>query len=41
MKFGMLLVLTLFMFQNKGELECVWCSMLKNFKGPLKIKGRV
>jgi hypothetical protein len=27
----------------KGELECVWCStgMLQNFKGSLKIKGRV
>ncbi len=25
----------------KGELECVWCSMLKNFEVPLKIKGRV
>ncbi len=24
-----------------GELECVWCSMLKNFEDPLKIKGRV
>jgi hypothetical protein len=23
----------------KGEMECVWCSMLKNFKGPLKIDG--
>ncbi len=22
----------------KGELECVWCSMLKNFEVPLKIK---
>jgi hypothetical protein len=21
----------------KGELECVWCSMHKNFKDPLKI----
>ncbi len=25
----------------KGELECVWCSMPKNFEVPLKIKGRV
>jgi hypothetical protein len=25
----------------KGELECVWCSMLKNFEGPLKMKARV
>jgi hypothetical protein len=24
---------------KKGELECVWCSMLRNFKGPLKIRG--
>ena len=22
----------------KGELECVWCSMLKNFEGLLKLK---
>jgi hypothetical protein len=29
------------MFQYKGELECVCCSMLKNLKGPVKIKGRV
>jgi hypothetical protein len=25
----------------KGELERDWCSMLKNCKGPLKIKGIV
>jgi hypothetical protein len=25
----------------KGELECIWCSKLKNFEGPLKIIGRV
>ncbi len=25
----------------KEELEYVWCSMLKNFEGPLKINGRV
>jgi uncharacterized protein YjaZ len=25
----------------KMRNECVWCSMLKNFKGTLKIKGRV
>ncbi len=29
------------MFQKKGELECVWCSMLMNFEGLLKIKGIV
>jgi hypothetical protein len=23
------------------KLKCVWCKMLKNFKGPLKIKGKV
>jgi hypothetical protein len=37
----MFLVLTQFMFQEKGELECVWCSMLQNFTDPLKIKESV
>jgi hypothetical protein len=32
---------TVFLPQTKEELECVWCGMLKNFKGPSKIKGRV
>ncbi len=39
-QFGMLLVIALFKFQYKGELECVWCSILKNFECPVKIKGR-
>jgi hypothetical protein len=37
----MYLVQTLFKFQKERELECVWSSMLKNFKGSLKIKGKV
>jgi hypothetical protein len=37
----MLVVVTPFMSQQKREVECVCCSLLKNFKGPLKINGRV
>ncbi len=32
----MLLLLTLIKFQEKSELGCAWCGMLKNFKGKLK-----
>jgi hypothetical protein len=35
------LVKTLFKFHKERELECVWCGLLKNFKGSLKIKRRV
>jgi hypothetical protein len=35
------LVLTLFKFKSQGELECVWCGLLKSFKDTLNIKGRV
>ncbi len=37
-KTGVYPVLTLFKSSKKRELECVWCSMVKNFKSPLKIK---
>jgi hypothetical protein len=26
---------------KRKRMECVWCSMLKNFKGSVKIKRRV
>ncbi len=26
---------------KKRQLKCVWCGMLKNFKGPLKTEGRI
>jgi hypothetical protein len=29
------------MIQQKGELECVWYSLLYNLKGSLKLKGEL
>jgi hypothetical protein len=37
-KIRIYLVLRLFKFQHKRELECAWCSIIKNIQ-PIKMNG--